>query len=413
MDGIERRIGARSFARLLGDWRPPGRPRPGRRARRPGPAAGARRPARRCRPGCPPSASWRPRSASAGPRSPPPTRRCADAQHAAQPARRGQLDPAAAGLAGAGRARRSSRCSGRRPLLDLAHAALARAFGGAARRPPPRPLVDLDAYLCGHGYDLLGLPVLRAAIADRFTARGLPTRPDQVLVTAGAQHAIALALAALAGPGDRVLVEHPTYPNVLRRRGHPAAPGRFRCRWAPAAGRGLGPGPAHRRGARRRAAAGLPDPRLPEPDRRLARRGRARAAGRAGPPHRHPAADRRDAGRAGPGRPGAAPARRRTAPSTRRWCSPSARPARCSGAGCGWAGSGPRRRWSAGSPRPGRRLDLGGPVLDQLVAAQAARRPRRGRARPAGRAGRGPRPPARPARRRSSRLAAVAPDAAG
>jgi DNA-binding transcriptional MocR family regulator len=74
---------------------------------------------------------------------------------------------------------------------------------------------DLDAHLAGHGYDLLGLPVLRAAIARRFTARGLPTTADQVLVTAGGQAAISLVLAALVTPGDRVLVEHPTYPNAL------------------------------------------------------------------------------------------------------------------------------------------------------------------------------------------------------
>jgi hypothetical protein len=67
----------------------------------------------------------------------------------------------------------------------------------------------------GHGYDLLGQPGLRAAIARRFTARGLPTTSDQVLVTAGGQAAIALVLAALVTPGDRVLVEHPTYPNAL------------------------------------------------------------------------------------------------------------------------------------------------------------------------------------------------------
>jgi DNA-binding transcriptional MocR family regulator len=36
-----------------------------------------------------------------------------------------------------------------------------------------------------------------------------------VLVTAGAQHALALVLRVLAGPGDRVLVDHPTYPNAL------------------------------------------------------------------------------------------------------------------------------------------------------------------------------------------------------
>ena len=34
-------------------------------------------------------------------------------------------------------------------------------------------------------------------------------------MTAGAQHAFALLLRVLAGPGDRVLVDHPTYPNAL------------------------------------------------------------------------------------------------------------------------------------------------------------------------------------------------------
>ena len=36
-----------------------------------------------------------------------------------------------------------------------------------------------------------------------------------MLVTSGAQHAFALILATLTGAGDRVLVEHPTYPNAL------------------------------------------------------------------------------------------------------------------------------------------------------------------------------------------------------
>ena len=34
-------------------------------------------------------------------------------------------------------------------------------------------------------------------------------------MTAGAQHAFTLLLRVLAGPGDRVLVDHPTYPNAL------------------------------------------------------------------------------------------------------------------------------------------------------------------------------------------------------
>ena len=57
--------------------------------------------------------------------------------------------------------------------------------------------------------------MLRAAIAEHLTRRGAPTTPEQVLVTNGAQHALALLLRVLAGPGDRVLVDHPTYPNAL------------------------------------------------------------------------------------------------------------------------------------------------------------------------------------------------------
>lgn len=65
------------------------------------------------------------------------------------------------------------------------------------------------------GYHPYGLPGLRAAVADRFTRRGLPTVPEQVLVTAGAQHALTLVLGLLTAPGDRVLVENPSYPNAL------------------------------------------------------------------------------------------------------------------------------------------------------------------------------------------------------
>ena len=73
----------------------------------------------------------------------------------------------------------------------------------------------LAAELAGHGYYELGLPELRARIADRFTTRGLATTPDEVLVTNGSQHVLALALRALVGPGDRVLIEQPTYPNSI------------------------------------------------------------------------------------------------------------------------------------------------------------------------------------------------------
>ncbi len=67
----------------------------------------------------------------------------------------------------------------------------------------------------GSGYEPRGLLLLRERLAERFTQRGLPTGPHQILVTSGAQHAFGLALRALVAPGERVLVEHPTYPNAL------------------------------------------------------------------------------------------------------------------------------------------------------------------------------------------------------
>jgi DNA-binding transcriptional MocR family regulator len=98
-------------------------------------------------------------------------------------------------------------------VLDLAHAApsappqLHAAYAAA--------LDELPRHLPGTGYDYRGLASLRSAIADRFTARGLPTAPAQVLVTSGALQAIRLALSLAVGPGDRVLVEQPGYPNAL------------------------------------------------------------------------------------------------------------------------------------------------------------------------------------------------------
>lgn len=108
--------------------------------------------------------------------------------------------------------------------LDLAHAALP-APAGELLAAAARALEALPRYLTGHGYQLSGLDPLRDAVAARLTSRGLPTSREQVLVTAGAQQAIALTLRSLVSPGDRVLVEHPTYPNALEavRRAHARA----------------------------------------------------------------------------------------------------------------------------------------------------------------------------------------------
>jgi len=210
--GIERRIGAPSFARLLGDWRPPD----GR--------------------GLAEALADRIRLLVLDGRLPLETRLPAERELAAALAvSRTTVAGAYEALRSAGvlRSRRGAGSwtrlppaqangtspspfspLGGSPLYDLAHAALP-APRGPVRTAAAAAVHDLDALLAGHGYDLSGQPALRAAIADRYTARGLPTTPDQVLVTAGGVHGIHLALMVLAGPGDRVLVEHPTYPNAI------------------------------------------------------------------------------------------------------------------------------------------------------------------------------------------------------
>ncbi|WP_166802761.1 PLP-dependent aminotransferase family protein [Streptomyces sp. ICN441] len=61
-----------------------------------------------------------------------------------------------------------------------------------------------------------GDPELRAAIAGRLCRRGLPTAPDDLLITTGSQQALALTAAALLDPGDTVLVEEPCYLAALQ-----------------------------------------------------------------------------------------------------------------------------------------------------------------------------------------------------
>jgi DNA-binding transcriptional MocR family regulator len=65
------------------------------------------------------------------------------------------------------------------------------------------------------GYHPAGHLTLRRAIADRYTRHGIRTGPERILVTTGAQQALSLLARALLAPGDRVLVEGPTYPGAL------------------------------------------------------------------------------------------------------------------------------------------------------------------------------------------------------
>jgi alanine-synthesizing transaminase len=58
----------------------------------------------------------------------------------------------------------------------------------------------------------VGIAPAREAVAAECQRRGMPLDPDRAVITAGTSEGIELALTALAGPGDEVLVPVPTYP---------------------------------------------------------------------------------------------------------------------------------------------------------------------------------------------------------
>lgn len=161
--------------------------------------------------------------------------------------------PAERELAAALGVSRSTVAAAYRSLRDTDHIASLRGSGSVtrplARRDPGRVapeegMIDLQqasppawpglagvisevagsaaALVARSGYDVLGRTDLREAIAERYRRRGIDTRPDEILVTTGAQSAIHLLASVLLGRGDRVLVETPTYPHAvdaLRRAG--------------------------------------------------------------------------------------------------------------------------------------------------------------------------------------------------
>ncbi|WP_345563393.1 PLP-dependent aminotransferase family protein [Nonomuraea rosea] len=65
------------------------------------------------------------------------------------------------------------------------------------------------------GYQPAGNADLRAALAAYYTGRGVPTAPEEIMVTTGGQQALTLLTGLLVSPGDTVLTEAPTYPGAL------------------------------------------------------------------------------------------------------------------------------------------------------------------------------------------------------
>lgn len=123
-------------------------------------------------------------------------------------------------------ARRGARSTTALPVTPTAPIAEAPAtvnLAAAALAAPAAAVLDaftqavhqVTPFLHKAGHELTGVPALRAAIAERYCARGLPTEPDEIMVTTGAVQAITLILATYTQPGDRILVEQPTYHGAL------------------------------------------------------------------------------------------------------------------------------------------------------------------------------------------------------
>lgn len=100
-----------------------------------------------------------------------------------------------------------------RGTIDLNVAASAATPGVAAGYE--RALAALPAYLGTDGYLPSGLPELQAMVARTYDARGLPTQPEQIVITSGALSGIAVVARALSRPGDRIMVETPVYSNAI------------------------------------------------------------------------------------------------------------------------------------------------------------------------------------------------------
>ncbi|MFD5322239.1 PLP-dependent aminotransferase family protein [Streptomyces sp. NPDC127098] len=96
---------------------------------------------------------------------------------------------------------------------------------GCAALPAPEPWLTraFQAALTAvapaartHGDFPAGLAELRQAIADRYTARGVPTMPEQIMVTTGAMGGVGAVCRLFVAHGERVAMEHPSYANVLQ-----------------------------------------------------------------------------------------------------------------------------------------------------------------------------------------------------
>jgi len=77
-------------------------------------------------------------------------------------------------------------------------------------------VIDKYGFKCCQYSLSMGILELREWVAQRTTDKGMPTDPDNVLVTCGAQQGIELLARVFIEPGDYIITENPTYLGALQ-----------------------------------------------------------------------------------------------------------------------------------------------------------------------------------------------------
>tara|TARA_B110000503_G_scaffold49702_1_gene80673 strand:- start:7944 stop:9401 length:1458 start_codon:yes stop_codon:yes gene_type:complete len=69
--------------------------------------------------------------------------------------------------------------------------------------------------VASHGYYPSGLAELREAVANYYSELGLPTSPEHILITSGAQQALRLAASSVVDARSTVLIEEPSFRGAI------------------------------------------------------------------------------------------------------------------------------------------------------------------------------------------------------
>ena len=98
--------------------------------------------------------------------------------------------------------------------LGIANPSMARPAARALHRSMKRVMARAEERSLGYA-PVTGEPGLRRQIAFRYLDLGCNVDPEEIIITNGAQEALAIALTAVASRGDVIAVESPTYFGML------------------------------------------------------------------------------------------------------------------------------------------------------------------------------------------------------